>query len=68
MRISRAETLPPPAPLFKACPETLTLSLPLTGASFNYSFDTRDGQRFLVNCVAQLRGKFTIRMNWQFPE
>ena len=64
--LSRGDTLPAPTRLFKACPGTLASSMPLTGAWYNYAFDTRDGQRFLVNCVAQPPGKFTVRMNWKF--
>jgi serine/threonine protein kinase len=65
--LGRAETLPTPTPLFKACPATGVSSMPLTGNPYNFAFDTRDGQRFLVNCVAQPPDKFTVRMNWQFP-
>jgi serine/threonine-protein kinase len=65
--LGQVETLPPPKPLFKACPETRAAGMPLTGVPYNSAFDTRDGQRFLVNCVAQPPGKFTVRMNWKFP-
>jgi eukaryotic-like serine/threonine-protein kinase len=66
--LGRRETLPAPKALFKACPGTLASSMPFTGNPYSYSFDTRDGQRFLVNCVAQPPGKFTVRMNWKFPD
>jgi hypothetical protein len=64
--LGRADTLPAPARLFQACPGTRAANMPLTGNPFGYSFDTRDGQRFLLNCVAQPPGEFTIRINWRF--
>jgi Tol biopolymer transport system component len=65
--LGRSETLPPPMRLFQACPETRPLGLPLRGEPYRYSFDTRDGQRFLVNCPVDRSGQFTVLMNWTFP-
>jgi Tol biopolymer transport system component len=64
--LGQADTLPAPTPLFKACPGTRASSMPLTGSPYFYSFDTRDGQQFLVNCALQPPRKFTVRMNWKF--
>jgi Tol biopolymer transport system component len=65
--LGRTETLPAPVRLFQACPATQPLAMPLRGL-YDYSFDTRDGQRFLVNCLVEPPGRFTVLMNWTFPK
>jgi eukaryotic-like serine/threonine-protein kinase len=65
--LGRTETLPAPVRLFQACPATQPLAMPLRGR-YDHSFDTRDGQRFLVNCLAEPPGRFTVLMNWTFPK
>jgi hypothetical protein len=64
--LGRVETLP--MRLFRPCPATEPLQTPIKGNAGTYSFDTRDGQRFLVNCMAQRPGQFTVLMNWKFPK
>jgi len=63
--LGRTETLPTPVRLFQACPETRRL--PLRGEP-SEGFDTRDGQRFLVDCPMEPPGRFTVLMNWTFPK
>jgi hypothetical protein len=66
--LGRTETLPTPVRLFQACPATQPHGLPLRGQPYYPAFDTRDGQRFLVNCLAEPPGRFTVLMNWTFPK
>ena len=66
--LGRTETLPTPVRLFQACPGTQPYALPLRKLPYEYSFDTRDGQRFLVNCLVEPPGRFTVLMNWTFPK
>jgi Tol biopolymer transport system component len=54
--LGRSSTMPPPLPLFRACPDTLALN--------DHSFDTLDGTRFLVNCAVEPPGRFVVLLNW----
>jgi Tol biopolymer transport system component len=62
--LGRSSTMPPPLPLFRACPDTLALRPPARGQTFGHSFDTLDGTRFLVNCAVELPGRFVVLLNW----
>jgi serine/threonine-protein kinase len=66
--LGRTETLPTPVRLFRACPATQPQGLPLRGEPIAPDFDTRDGQRFLVACLLEPPGRFTVLMNWTFPK
>jgi Tol biopolymer transport system component len=66
--LGRTETLPTPVRLFQACPATQPQGMPLRGEPSAPGFDTRDGQRFLVNCLVEPPGRFTVLMNWTFPK
>ena len=66
--LGRTETLPTPVRLFQACPATQPQGIPLRGEPSAPDFDTRDGQRFLVNCLVEPPGRFTVLMNWTFTK
>jgi Tol biopolymer transport system component len=59
--LGRTKTLSTPVPLFRVCPGTQPLH-------DSPPFDTRDGQQFLVNCLVEPPGQFTVLMNWTFPK
>ena len=65
-KLRQTHSVPRPVRLFQACPETRPRGLPNTSQPFMWSFDTRDGQRFLVNCLADPPGRYTILLNWAF--
>ena len=62
-------TTPVSSRLFEACPDTNPASRAQTGASFNPPFDTRDGQRFLVNTVSDgpAAAPIILVLNWKPP-
>jgi Tol biopolymer transport system component len=62
--LGRSTTTPPPSRLFQACPGNQPATLPVTGVSYNYPFDTHDGQRFLINCRVEPPGQYRVLMNW----
>jgi serine/threonine-protein kinase len=66
--LGRTEAFPAPVRLFQACPATRPQGLPLRGEPIAPGFDTLDGQRFLVNCLLEPPGRFTVLMNWTFPK
>ena len=66
--LGKSETIALPARLFRACPQSRPSPSPETGSYYESAMDTHDGKQFLVNCWAQLPGKFTVLMNWSFPQ
>ena len=62
--LGRSGGAPAPLPLFRVCPGTAPVAPPMVGQTFDGAFDTRDGQRFLVDCRAQPAGKYLVLMNW----
>ena len=64
--LKRSGSLPPAVRLFRACPDTSTASS-LSGAPWNYFYDTIDGQSFLVNCREQRPGRVGVVLNWRMP-
>jgi len=60
--LGRASSIPLPARLFRPCPETQPNSK--IGLGYEYNFDTRDGQSFLVDCLATPPGRFIVLLNW----
>jgi Tol biopolymer transport system component len=66
--LGQTETLPTPVRLFQACPATQPQGMPLRGEPTAPGFDTRDGQRFLVNCLLEPPGLFTVLLNRTFPK
>jgi Tol biopolymer transport system component len=65
--VGQSATAPLPSRLFQACPGTQTVLPPLTGRTYGYAFDTHDGQRFLINCLAEPPGQYRVLMNWHRP-
>jgi serine/threonine protein kinase/Tol biopolymer transport system component len=66
--LGQSTTAPLPSRLFQACPGTQTVLPPLTGRTYGYAFDTHDGQRFLINCLAEPPGQYRVLMNWHRPQ
>ncbi len=54
--------VPVPVRLFRPCPDAEPFSKP--GPGYEYNFDSRDGRRFLVNCLVTSPGKFIVMLNW----
>jgi Tol biopolymer transport system component len=57
--LGRADALPTPERLFRACPTSSPNLAP--------AFDTHDGVRFLVACRMEPPGRFTVLMDWTVP-
>jgi eukaryotic-like serine/threonine-protein kinase len=64
--LAEGQSVPAPVRLFQACRETGVVNS--AGAPYNYPFDTRDGQRFLVVCSAGSPGDFTVWLNWKWTQ
>jgi len=64
--LNRTGSVPAPVLLFRACPQTAA-SAPMDGTPWDYGFDTRDGERFLINCKAQPQDRFGVLLNWTMP-
>jgi hypothetical protein len=62
--LGHSNSIPLPVRLFRACNGTA----PVQDEPYAPAFDTHDGKRFLVNCLAEPVGKFTVLMNWVFPQ
>jgi eukaryotic-like serine/threonine-protein kinase len=60
--LGRDTSIPLPSRLFRPCPETQPNSK--IGLGYEYNFDTRDGQSFLVDCLAKPPGRFIVLLNW----
>jgi Tol biopolymer transport system component len=56
--------VPGPKGLFRACPESAPLSPPMTAQFWGNPFDTRDGNRFIVNCTLPPSREYIVLMNW----
>jgi hypothetical protein len=57
--------MPTPVRLFQACPDTTPSLPPLSNQSYGYTFDTPDGQKFLVNSRARAvtAGPYVVLLN-----
>lgn len=53
-----------PVRMFKACPQSQPGSRALSGSAYNSPLDTRDGRRFLVACLVDPPGQYTVLLNW----
>jgi Tol biopolymer transport system component len=51
-----------PSRLFRPCAETGLFSK--AGEGYEYNFDTRDGRKFLVNCLVRPSDRFIVLLNW----
>ncbi|HEY1755512.1 MAG TPA: protein kinase [Bryobacteraceae bacterium] len=60
--LGRTGSVPLPSRLFRPCPETQPNSK--IGLGYEYNFDTRDGENFLVDCLATPPGRFVVLLNW----
>jgi eukaryotic-like serine/threonine-protein kinase len=61
--LSNLASVPTPVKLFRACPQTLPSATAGTSASYFYTFDTRDGNRFLVDCRVSAPGQFVVLLD-----
>jgi eukaryotic-like serine/threonine-protein kinase len=61
--LASALTVPTPVKLFRACPQTMPAATAGTSASYFYTFDTRDGNRFLVDCRVSAPGQFVVLLD-----
>jgi Tol biopolymer transport system component len=59
-----AGKLSAPVRLFKACPQSQPSNRPMFGGPYSPPLDTRDGKRFLVSCLVDPPGQYTVLMNW----
>lgn len=67
--LSRSSEAPATVRLFDVCPGRSIPSLPARDVTYTSVYDTHDGKRFLVNCNAEPRGRFSVLLNWPFgPE
>ncbi len=53
----------PPVRLFKACPQSDPSIRAMGGSPYNAPLDTRDGKRFLVSCLVEPPGQYTVLLN-----
>jgi eukaryotic-like serine/threonine-protein kinase len=53
-----------PQALFRACPESSPESPPMTAQFWGNPFDTRDGNRFIVNCALPPSRDYVVLMDW----
>jgi Tol biopolymer transport system component len=56
-------TVPAPVKLFRACPQTVPFGAVGTNAPYLYPFDTRDGNRFVINCRVSAPGQFVVLLD-----
>ena len=61
--LKSATPIPAPLRLFQSCKGTLPSGRP-TVQPFASALDTHDGKRFLVNCLIEPPGRFTVLMDW----
>jgi hypothetical protein len=57
-QIDSGRTVPGPIKLFRACPQTMPAGTVGSKSPWLYSFDTQDGNRFLVDCRVNAPGQF----------
>jgi hypothetical protein len=62
--LSRARAAPVSMRLFRPCADTAILNPRMLFEPWSYQYDTRDGQRFVVNCRAESPGRFIVLMDW----
>jgi Tol biopolymer transport system component len=55
--------VPAPVKLFQACPQTVPAGTVGSNAPWLYPFDTRDGNRFLVDCRVSAPGQFVVLLD-----
>ena len=62
--LGRSTRMPLASRLFRACPGTIPMNLPMRGSLFGYNYDTHDGKQFLINCAVEPPGRFVVLLNW----
>jgi len=63
-RALAAGKLSPPVRLFKACPQTQPSNHLMFSGPFSPPLDTRDGEKFLISCLVDPPGQYTVLMHW----
>ena len=64
----QATTSPKPQALFTMCQDTVLAGLPMRTTPWDHPYDvSRDGQQFLINCLALNPGRFDVMLNWTRP-
>ncbi len=56
-------TVPPQVKLFRACPQTMPAGTVGSNTPWLYTFDTRDGNRFLLDCRVNAPGQFVVLLD-----
>lgn len=59
-KLASTHTVGAPVKLFRACPQTMPSATAGSGTAYFYTFDTRDGNRFLVDCRVSAPGQFVV--------
>ena len=54
---------PAPVKLFRACPQTMPVGTAGSNNPWLYTFDTRDGNRILVDCRVNAPGQFVVLLD-----
>jgi serine/threonine protein kinase len=53
-----------PERLFRPCPGAKPEGSATINEAYQFNFDTRDGRRFLVDCVVEPPGSYQVLVNW----
>ncbi len=61
--LASARTVPKPVKLFRACPQTMPSTTAGSNSPYFYTFDTRDGNRFLLDCRVSAPGQFVVLLD-----
>ena len=54
--------------LFRPCPGSAPQAPPMTAQFWGNPYDTRDGNRFIVDCTARPSRDFVVLMNWPLTQ
>ena len=60
--------VPRPHALFRPCPGSAPQALPMAAQFWGNPYDTRDGQRFIVDCTARPSREYVVLMNWPLAQ
>jgi Tol biopolymer transport system component len=61
-------TVPHSQRLFRPCPGSAPQSPPMTAQFWGNPYDTRDGKRFIVNCLVRPSREYVVLMNWPLAQ
>jgi eukaryotic-like serine/threonine-protein kinase len=59
-KLASARTVAAPVKLFRACPQTMPSATAGSDTPYFYTFDTQDGNRFLIDCRVSAPGQFAV--------